>query len=152
MNCCFKKQRDTNNKQYPNRKDIHGIRTTDDGDNNEHSPDESNNNDAATNTSTSSQDSFFIGSIKTMNFNKVTDDENHNPFLADLHITTKKHNKREHVVHLKCDSGAEKSIMTRKSYITLTGDKFFQELDEPECQLNGYGANANIKNLGFQKL
>ena len=143
-NCCFKKQRDNNNKQYPKRKDIHGIRTTDDGNNNEHSSDESNNNDAATNTSISSQDSFFIGSIKTMNINKVTDDENHNLFLVDLLIITKKH-KRKHVIHLKSDSAAEKLIMTRKSYVTLTGDKFFQELDEPKCQLKGYGPNANIK-------
>ena len=64
-----------------------------------------------------------------MNINKVTDDENHNLFLVDLLITTKKHHKRKHAVHLNCDSGAEKSIMTRKSYVTLTGDKFFQELD-----------------------
>ena len=145
MNCCFRMQRDTNNQQYPNKKDIHGIRTTDDGDNNEHSSDDSNNNDTATNTSTSSQDSFFIGLIKTMNINKVTDDENHNLFLVDLLTTTNKHHKRKHSVHLKCDSGAEKWIMTRKSYIILTGGKFFQELDETKCQLKGYGANANIK-------
>ena len=87
-----------------------------------------------------------------MNINKVTDDGKHNLFLVALLITTKKHHKRKHVIHLKCDSGAEKLIMKRKSYITLTGDKFFQELDEPKCQINGYGANANIKNLGSQKL
>ena len=29
MNCCFKKQRDNNNKQYPSKKYIHRSRTTD---------------------------------------------------------------------------------------------------------------------------
>ena len=35
--------------------------------------------------------------------------------------------------------------------IALTGDKFFNELDDPECQLEAYGANANICNLGSHK-
>ena len=63
-----------------------------------------------------------------MNINKVTDDENHNLFLADLLSTTKKHHKRKYIIHLKCNSGAEMLIMTRKSYITLTAEKFFKNL------------------------
>ena len=58
----------TNN--TPIERTIMELRTTDDDGNNEHSSDDSNNNDAATNTSRSSQDSFFIGSIKTMNINQ----------------------------------------------------------------------------------
>ena len=44
---------------------------------------------------------------------------------------------------LKGDSGAQKSLMTKK---------LFNEIDEPECQLKGYGANANIFNLGSNKV
>ena len=40
--------------------------------------------------------------------------------------------------------------MARKLYIALNGDKFFQELDDPENILKGYGAKANIMNLGSQ--
>ena len=41
--------------------------------------------------------------------------------------------------------------MTKKLYIALTGDKSFTKLYDPEGQLKGYGAKANICNLGSHK-
>ena len=41
--------------------------------------------------------------------------------------------------------------MAKKLYIALTRDEFFNEIDDPECQLKGCGANANIHNVGSCK-
>ena len=40
-------------------------------------------------------------------------------FLTDLPITTNKHHKWRHILHLKADSGAQKSIMNKKLYNAL---------------------------------
>ena len=55
------------------------------------------------------------------------------------------------MLHLKVDSGAMKSVMTKQLYVSLTGDKFFNELGPPECLLKGYGEKAQICNLGAHK-
>ena len=73
-------------------------------------------------------------------------------FPFDLSITNMKHHKWKQTLHLKADFRAQKFIMTKKLYVVLTSDKFINTLDESECQLKGYGTNANIRNIGSCKL
>ena len=93
-------------------------------------------------TPISGQGTFFIGSIQTKQINKLTHEDEQKLFVIYLPITTKKHHKWKYVLHFKANSGAQKSIMTKKLYTALTIDKFFNELDDPECQLKGHGTNA----------
>ena len=53
--------------------------------------------------------------------------------------------------HLKADSRAMKNVITKQLYVSLKGDKFFNELGCPECLLKGYGEKAQICNLGTCK-
>ena len=55
------------------------------------------------------------------------------------------------MLHLKADSGAMKNVMTKQLYVSLTGDKFFNELGPPECLLKGYDKKVQICNLGTRK-
>ena len=95
-------------------KDIHCITSTGHEENNGYTSGDSNESDSAE-TSTSSQETFFVVSFKTTKINKVTEEEEQKPFLIDLPITTEKHHKWKHVLHLKAVSGAQKSIMTKNS-------------------------------------
>ena len=139
--CCFHRgKQDKYHKNKPN--DVHGI-TTQDGENESNTlPVESDQE------STSSNESFFVGTITAVN--KVTAHDN-TIFLIDLPITTKVHHKHRQMLHLKADSGAMKNVMTKQLYVSLTGDKFFNELGPPECLLKGYGEKTQICNLGTHK-
>ena len=73
----------------------------------------------------------------------MTDGDEQKLFLVDLPIITKKHHKWKYILHLRADSGVQKSIMTKKLYDVHTSDKFFNKLDEQESQLKEYGANTS---------
>ena len=138
--CFHRGKQDKYHKNKP--KDVHGI-TTQDGKNESNTlPVESDQE------STSSNESFFVGTITAVN--KVTVHDN-TIFLIDLPITTKVHHKCWQMLHLKADSGAMKNVMTKQLYVSLTGDKFFNELGPPECLLKGYGEKAQICNIGTCK-
>ena len=109
--------------KYNKPQPVHGI-TKDPNDNISHSSSSDDNDEEWT----LSHKSFFVGTIQVTAINKVSDQDEDTIVLIDLPITIKVHQKYWQLLHLKADSDAMKNVITKKLYLSLTGDKCFKEL------------------------
>ena len=91
-----------------------------------------------------SDEEWFIGAIKH-NENEWL--KVHYHFITDLYITTQHHHRRQTKLISKCNTGADTSVISKKTYMSLTIDYGLKQLSPPDGWLKVFGGGT-VKNLG----